>query len=80
MHCSASEPAPRAHRARQAMFMANTGLEAINLAYTRCGPESCLVLSDSLRHNTTLKRLHLDSNPLGEDGGRHLMTMLQVGG
>lgn len=61
----------------QAMLRMNHGLERLDLSHTRCGPEACLVFSESLRHNTSLKQLRLDHNPLGEDGGRHLMVMLQ---
>jgi hypothetical protein len=51
----------------------NSHLRMLNLSHTRAGPEVCLVVCEALSRNTTLRTLHLDSNPLGADGGRHLM-------
>ena len=42
------------------------------------GPEVCLVLSEALRHNDSLENLQLNGNPLGADGGRHLMWGLHI--
>jgi hypothetical protein len=36
------------------------------------------VFCDALGHNVALHTLHLGGNPCGEDGGRHLMVMLQT--
>lgn len=38
----------------------------------------CLVVCEALSRNTVLKVLHLDGNPLGADGGRHLMWGLHT--
>jgi hypothetical protein len=37
---------------------------------------AALVVADSLGRNTSLLRLRLDHNPLGEKGGRRLMLAL----
>jgi Ran GTPase-activating protein (RanGAP) involved in mRNA processing and transport len=56
----------------------NATLNLLDLSHTRAGPETCLVLSAALRLNDTLEQLHLNGNPLGADGGRHLMWGLHV--
>ncbi|KAK3242724.1 hypothetical protein CYMTET_47573 [Cymbomonas tetramitiformis] len=56
----------------------NTGVLKLDLSSTRAGPEVCLVVCDMLRLNNTLQVLRLNMNPLGSDGGRHLMIGLQL--
>lgn len=40
------------------------------------GSSSCLVLSESLKHNTSLTALVLNGNPLGAEGGMYLLNTL----
>lgn len=59
------------------MLTSNHTLAELCLNHTRCGPAGSLLLAEGLLRNVTLKRLELRGNPIGEDGGRHLLTALQ---
>lgn len=49
--------------------------QELNLSRTRMGTEAVIVLSHALAtDNSTLKRIYLSGNELGESGGWHLMT------
>ncbi|KAK3276539.1 hypothetical protein CYMTET_15393, partial [Cymbomonas tetramitiformis] len=59
------------------MMHVNCGLTMLDLSATRVTPEAIMVLSEGIKQNTTLLNLQLNDNPLGYDGGRHLMQALQ---
>lgn len=46
------------------------------MSRTRMGPAACVVLSGALKDNTTIERLLLHDNPLGEVGAWHLMAAI----
>eukprot|EP00884_Botryococcus_braunii_P019925 jgi/Botrbrau1/6616/Bobra.104_2s0004.1 len=55
----------------------NLGLQELNLSRTRMGTEAAIVLAHVLAaDNSTLKRVQLSGNELGESGGWHLMAAL----
>jgi len=58
------------------MLRENSSLVELDLSATRMGSSAALVVADSLGRNTSLLRLRLDHNPLGEKGGRRLMLAL----
>ncbi|GBG61909.1 hypothetical protein CBR_g26073 [Chara braunii] len=59
------------------MLRTNKGIVELSMSNTRAGPNACLVLGEALKHNATLKMLDVSYNPLGEDGGRHLMMGIE---
>lgn len=50
------------------------GRKEVDLSNNGIGPRSCLVLAASLAVNTALRVLVLDRNPLGAEGGTHLLV------
>lgn len=59
------------------MLTSKRALANLRLNHTRCGPAGALLLAEGVARNVTLKRLELKGNPIGDDGGRHLLTALQ---
>eukprot|EP00854_Cymbomonas_tetramitiformis_P024083 gene24083-29227_t len=59
------------------MLKDNEFLKSLDMSHTRIGPEACMVISDGCINNSCLEELHLNYNPCGQEGGRHLMLMLQ---
>lgn len=50
--------------------------QEFDLSNNGIGARTCLVLGEALRCNKSLRVLILDHNPLGEEGGMHLMSAL----
>jgi hypothetical protein len=59
------------------ILTSNRALAELRLNHTRCGPAGSLLLAEGLLRNVTLERLELRGNPIGDDGGRHLLTAPQ---
>ena len=60
------------------LLHANKCLTELDLSANRLGGEASMVIAEALKYNVGLKRLNLSDNPLGEDGMRHMMAMIQV--
>lgn len=50
--------------------------QSLDLSNNGIGSSSCLVLSESLKHNVSLTTLALNGNPLGAEGGMYLLNTL----
>jgi len=54
-------------------LLSNTTLLDLDMANNAVSGPAAMVFADALRQNSTLHRLNLDGNPLGDSGGRAIM-------